>query len=130
MCLWNNRKKTKLSANFNETPYIVTHRDETTVTAPNRNGHVIRRNVSHYKWIPKHNTDTDDEDITEDQIYEDNNNDNNHVYEDNNNDNNRNDDYNNVTVRRSTRSKKEPDRYGQGVPSNVITWNYVKGGVM
>ena len=38
-----------------------------------------------------------------------------------NNDNSHNDDYNNVTVRRSTRSRNEPERYGQGVPSNVIT---------
>ena len=97
----------------------MTHRDKTTVTAQNRNGHVIRRNVSH-KWIPKHDTDTYNEDITEDHVYE-NNNDNNHVYEDNNNDNSHNDDYGNVTVRRSTRSRKEPDRYGQAVPSNVIT---------
>ena len=74
------KRKKKLSANFNKTPHIVTHRDKT-VTPQNRNGHVIRRNVSH-KWIPKHDTDTYNEDITEDHVYENNNDDNNRVYDD------------------------------------------------
>ena len=76
------QEKNKLLANFNEAPYIVTHSDKTAVTAQNRDGHVVRRNVSHYKWIPKYNTDTYDEDITEDHVYENNNDDNNRVYDD------------------------------------------------
>ena len=46
-------KHNKLSTNFNQQPYIVTNRSHSKVTARNENGHVITRNVSHFKQIAR-----------------------------------------------------------------------------
>ena len=57
------RKKNKLSARFNETPYVVTHIQGSQITARNRDDHCITRNVSHFKKIPNIlETETDDDD--------------------------------------------------------------------
>ena len=59
-------KKNKLTANFNQTPYVVVYRNKTVVRAKNKHGHVVERNVSYFKRIPKPNheqynsEDTDD----------------------------------------------------------------------
>ena len=39
-------KQNKLTPNFNKTPYIVTHKTHSRVTACNSNGHTITRNMS------------------------------------------------------------------------------------
>ena len=57
------RKKNKLSTCFNKTPYVVTHRHGSQITARNKDDHCIRRNVSHFKKIPNIlETETDDDD--------------------------------------------------------------------
>ena len=50
-------------------PYVVTKHEHSRVTARNQNGHVITRNVSYFKRIPKlMNTDTDiDDKINQDR---------------------------------------------------------------
>ena len=56
-------KHNKLSTNFNQQPYAVTNRSHSKVTARNENGHVITRNVSQFKQIPRPkivNDETDD----------------------------------------------------------------------
>ena len=46
-------KHNKLSTTFNQQPYVVTNRSHSKVTARNENGHVITRNVSQFKHIPR-----------------------------------------------------------------------------
>ena len=53
----------KLTPNFNQTPYVVTYRKKTVVIARNKDGHEIKRNVSHFKKIPNRNN-TEDEDTS------------------------------------------------------------------
>ena len=56
-------RKNKLTSHFNPTPYVVTKREKSRVTARNADGHVITRNVSHFKFIPKQQPiDSDDSD--------------------------------------------------------------------
>ena len=62
-CLVQQRKKNKLSTRFNKTPYVVTHRHGSQITARNKDDHCITRNVSHFKKIPNIlETETDDDD--------------------------------------------------------------------
>jgi hypothetical protein len=56
-------RKNKLTSTFKPIPYVVTKHEHSRVTARNHNGHVITRNVSYFKRIPKlMNTDTDIDD--------------------------------------------------------------------
>ncbi len=56
-------RKNKLTSHFNPTPHVVTKRETSRVTARNADGHVITRNVSHFKLIPKQQPiDSDDSD--------------------------------------------------------------------
>ena len=47
------QRQNKLIPNFNETPYTITHRCNSRVIARNEIGHIITRNLSHFKSIPK-----------------------------------------------------------------------------
>ena len=59
--LVNKEKKNKLTANFNQAPYVVVYRNKTVVRAKNKHGHVVEQNVSYFKRIPKPNSkDADD----------------------------------------------------------------------
>ncbi len=49
-------KRNKLTANFNE-PYTVTSKNNCEITATNKYGHTVRRNVSHCKLIPRATSD-------------------------------------------------------------------------
>ncbi len=92
----------KLTPNFSETPYTVIKRERSRITAENKEGHRITRNISHFKKLPKEhcqlNNDDDDDDYN---------------------------DRNEIivaerdqeqSVRRSTRESKQPERYGQPIP--------------
>jgi hypothetical protein len=97
-------KRNKLTPNFNKTPYVVTHKVHSRVTARNSNGHNITRNVSQLKRIPKPKTDdveTEDDDLCADKHKHDSINDNNNAEQ--------------PDVRRSSRVRSRPDRYGQSV---------------
>ena len=101
-------RKNKLTSHFNPTPYVVTKREQSRVTARNARGHVITRNVSHFKSIPKpKQTDSDESD------YEDRE----HI-PDNENTENRNEQISDQEaeqqpLRRSTRVRSRPYRFGQ-----------------
>ena len=101
-------RKNKLTSHFNPTPYVVTKREQSRVTARNARGHVITRNVSHFKLIPKpKQTDSDESD------YEDRE----HI-PDNENTENRNEQISDheaeqQPLRRSTRVRSRPYRFGQ-----------------
>ena len=101
-------RKNKLTSPFNPTPYVVTKREQSRVTARNARGHVITRNVSHFKLIPKpKQTDSDESD------YEDRE----HI-SDNENTENRNEqiidhEAEQQPLRRSTRVRSRPYRFGQ-----------------
>ena len=59
-------KQNKLTLNFNKTPYVVTHKTRSRVTARNSNGHTITRKVSQFKQIPKPkatDVEADDDDL-------------------------------------------------------------------
>ena len=103
------QRRDKLTPYFNEVPYTVTHRHHSRITARNKNGHTITRNVSHFKLIRNNSGETDDDD---EHLMTHNNN-NNH----NNNDNGRNEEthVNEPIVRRSTRSTRAPERYGHPI---------------
>ena len=95
------------------------HKDKTVIKARSTDGHEIERNISHFKKIPKSNdNESDDSDDLND--YHD------HETEQNArnaqivNDNNEDQDQ----VRRSTRTKRVPERYGQSLPSNLINELY------
>ena len=95
-------KQNKLTPNFNKTPYVVTHKTHSRVTARNSNGHTITRNVSQFKQIPKPkatHVETDDEDLYNNEHNTTNDNTNNEQPE----------------LRRSSRVRGRPDRYGQSV---------------
>ena len=57
-------KQNKFTTKFNQTPYTVINRKGLEVTARSRNNHIVRRNVSHFKKIPRpeqFDSDTDDD---------------------------------------------------------------------
>ena len=100
-------KKNKLSVNFNQKPYKVIKRTGVEISAQSNDGHIITRNISHFKRINKPDDDTDDEQYKYQQ----------------------NSSYNNqpraskgttVMPRRSNRVRRLPDRYGLAYPSQSI----------
>ena len=111
-------KKNKLTANFNQTPYIVVYRNKTVVRAKNKHGHVVERNVSYFKRISKPNNEQYNSEDTDD--FADNFNNRNPATPrvNANEDNANNAD---VDLRRSTRTRRQPERYGHSVSSNIIT---------
>ena len=108
-------KRNKLTANFNNEPYTVTSKNNCEITATNKYGHTVRRNVSHCKLIPRATSDDGNEsDDSEDYII---------PTKKTNPDTtgNRNDEVNeNPPIsqpRRSERSRQRPDRYGHNILS-------------
>ena len=98
------KRSNKLSTNFNSKPYTVIIKNNSRITVRDSNGHTITRNVSHFKRIPNQQnveTDTDDENNNNKDL------DNNQTQERT----------NNEEVRRSSRERKMPERYG-----HAITW--------
>ena len=100
-------KKNKLSVNFNQKPYKVIKRTGVEISAQSNDGHIITRNISHFKRINKPDDDTDDEQ------YE---------YQQNSSYNNQPRASSGTTVmpRRSNRVRRPPDRYGLAYPSQII----------
>ena len=103
------QRRDKLTPYFNEVPYTVTHRHHSRITARNKNGITVTRNVSHFKLIRNNSGETDDDD---EHLTTNNNN-----YNHNNNDNGRNGEthVNEPIVRRSNRSTRAPERYGHPI---------------
>ena len=98
------RKRDKLTPYCSDVPYTVTHRHHSCITARNKDGHSITRNASLFKPIQLDNSgETDDDDD-----YGTDSSNNNHS----NNDNGRNEE---MYVRRSTRNKRAPVRYGHSL---------------
>ena len=56
-------KKNKFSVNFNQKPYKVIKRTGVEISAQSNDGHIITRNISHFKRINKPDDDTDDSSI-------------------------------------------------------------------
>ena len=92
-------KKNKLSVNFNQKPYKVIKRTGVKISAQSNDGHIITRDISHFKRISKPDDDTDDEQ------YE---------YQQNSSYNNQPRASNGTTVmpKSSNRVRRPPDRYG------------------
>ena len=104
------RQERKLTSTFKPIPYVVTKHEHSRVTARNQNGHVVTRNVSYFKRIPKlMNTDTDiDDEINigrPDNVIERGNATNNATQAE----------VPNELVRRSRRIRGKPDRFGRSV---------------
>ena len=100
-------KKNKLSSTYDPTPYVVTKRQNSRVTARSKNGHVITRNVSFFKRISKQTCiETDDDDDERHPVTQD---------RTNRNSNNTEQDEEPRSVRRSQRVRSKPDRFGQSV---------------
>ena len=64
------QRRDKLTPYFNEVPYTVTHRHHSRITARNKNGHTVTRNVSHFKLIRNNSGETDDDAV--EKYYNDN----------------------------------------------------------
>ena len=101
------QRKNKLTSHFNPTPYVVTKREHTRVTARNTFGHVITRYVSHFKLIePTDSDESDHEDVRPGNPGQ------------NTENSNGNEEVVNrepppVVLRRSTRVRSKPYRFGQ-----------------
>ncbi|CAB3998539.1 Transposon Tf2-9 poly [Paramuricea clavata] len=106
--LWKQERRNKLTPNFNETPHIVISRNNNTVTARSQTGHTITRNVSHFKPILKPKIDVQVDDDDDSETYDAERTERDRV------------DTSNPEPRRSTRNVRQPERYGEGIPSSVI----------
>ncbi len=115
------QKRNKLTSYFNEIPYTVTRRHHSRITAQNKNGHTITRNISHFKPIQIDNTnDTDDDNeypVVDTNKNNKNNNNNNNNTNNNSTNNNHNNNAHEPIARRSSRNTRRPERYG-----HPITW--------
>ena len=105
--LWKQERRNKLTPNFNETPHIVISRNNNTVTARSQTGHTITRNVSHFKPIPKPKIDVQVDDDDDSETYDAERTERDRVDT-------------NPEPRRLTRNVRQPERYGEGIPSSVI----------
>ena len=100
------KKRNKLSTNFNTTPYIITSARGTRLTAE-YNGHKITRNASFFKKFNGHIAD-DDSNFDDQTIEHGNHKDNEGTPE-------------KQLPRRSTRNRYQTERYGEPIDSNLIT---------
>ncbi|CAB4019448.1 Hypothetical predicted protein [Paramuricea clavata] len=106
--IYKQEKKNKLTANFNHKPYKVIKKTGSEILAQSKDGHIVKRNVSHFKRINKpREEDTDDEGFD----YEENSQDNQPPISNE----------NNEVPRRSSRIRRPPNRYGHEYPSNLIS---------
>ncbi len=64
-------KRNKLTANFKNEPYTVTSKNNCEITATNKHNHTVRRNVSHWKLIPRatRSEDGNESDDSEESIH-------------------------------------------------------------
>ena len=108
-------RRNKLTSNYNSEPYTVTYKNKCEITATNKDGHTVRRNVSHCKRIPRPTTSGDGNvsDDSEDYILPSRNS-NSGPPE---NQNREVDDQLIAPPRRSERWRRKPDRYGQNILS-------------
>ena len=108
-------RRNKLTSNYNSEPYTVTYKNKCEITARNKDGHTVRRNVSHCKRIPRPTTSGDGNvpDDSEDYILPSRNS-NSGPPE---NQNREVDDQLIAPPRRSERWRRKPDRYGQNILS-------------
>ena len=108
-------RRNKLTSNYNSEPYTVTYKSKCEITATNKDGHTVRRNVSHCKRIPRPTTSGDGNvsDDSEDYILPSRNS-NSGPPE---NQNREVDDQLIAPPRRSERWRRKPDRYGQNILS-------------
>ena len=83
-------RQNKLTPFFNQKPYLVVHRSKTVVKVRTKDGDEIKRNVSHFKKIPKSTNQNHQTKCKRRQI------------------------------RRSSRTRRVPERYGQTLLSNII----------
>ena len=101
------QKKNKLTTRFDTNPYIVVERKGTQLIAVNKDQRKVKRNISHFKRIPKPekwDTDSDDDDDLPSYNSEQ-----------------RNQGHSSpAVVRRSTRQRNPPDRFGRAIPSNIL----------
>ena len=99
------QKENTLTAHFDTNPYVAVERKETQVIAVNKDQCKVKRNVSHFKRIPKPenwDSDSDDDDLP------------NHISEQ------RDQEHSSpAIVRRSTRQRNPPDRFGCAIPSSI-----------
>ena len=111
-------KQNKLTPHFSQKPYLVIHKNKTVIKARSTDGHEIERNISHFKKIPKSNdNESDNDDLNDYHDHEAGQNARNaQIVNDNNEDQDQ--------VRRSTRTKRVPERYGQYLPSNLTNELY------
>ena len=101
------QKKNKLTTRFDTNPYIVVERKGTQVIAVNKDQRKVKRNISHFKRIPKpENWDTDSDDDDDLPSYNSEQRDQGHSSP--------------AIVRRSTRQRNPPDRFGRAIPSNIL----------
>ena len=109
-------RRNKLTSNYNSEPYTVTYKNKCEITATNKDGHTVRRNVSHCKRIPRPTTSGDGNmsDDSEDYILPSRNS-NSGPPE---NQNREVDDQLIAPPRKSERWRRKPDRYGQNILSS------------
>ena len=105
------QKRDKLTPYFSEVPYTVIRRHPSRLTAQNKNGHSITRNVSHFKPIQIDNADDTDDDYECPTVTTNNNTSN----------DSRNNDVNvdEPIVRRSSRSARKSERYGHPISRTI-----------
>jgi len=108
-------RRNKLTSTFSETPYTVTERNNSKVTARNKQGHTVTRNVSHFKRITMP-TAHDNDDVHYETGLIRNSNEN---HKDNDKDKDLTDEQN-KPLRRSNRVRKEPQRFGSPLPSALL----------
>ena len=110
-------KQNKLTPRFNEKPLIVVHRNKSRITAENSDKRKVTRNVSHFKRFPKPSNldseadserETDQQKDNDDGDYNDAKWTNNVGKRDN------------LVLRRSDRMRREPDRLGVPIPSEIF----------
>ena len=103
-------KRNKLTANFNSQPYTVISKKRCEITATNKHGHTVTRNVSHCKLIPRTASESGSEsDDSEDYSV---------PSKKTNTDSARNENGGadeHQPPRRSERCRKRPDRYGHNI---------------
>ena len=100
-------RENKLTSRFNDKPYIVIYRNKSRVTAQ-RNNHKVTRNVSHFKQIPKPTNPLSDDDTDIDSTTDNSEQQQLQRHEQQ------------QQRRSSSRQTRQPERYGQPLPSSVV----------
>ena len=99
-------RENKLTSRFNDKPYIVIYRNKSRVTAQ-CNNHKVTRNVSHFKQIPKPTSPQPDDDTDIDSTTD-------------NTEQQQLQRHEQQQQRRSSSRQRQPERYGQPLPSSAV----------